>query len=66
MRPIERILTPNTHLMDALPTIMSSEVEMIPVVNTVREMRLVGSLSRSKTLGSLSESIGERSQRNNI
>tara|TARA_B100001094_G_scaffold183928_1_gene178195 strand:+ start:221 stop:2038 length:1818 start_codon:yes stop_codon:yes gene_type:complete len=66
MRPIERVLTPNTHLMDALPTIMSSEVEMIPVVNTEREMRLVGSLSRSKTLGSLSESIDERSQRNNI
>ena len=66
MRPIERVLTPNTHLMDALPTIMSSEVEMIPVVNTEREMRLVGSLSRSKTLGSLSESIGERSQKNNI
>ena len=66
MRPIERVLTPNTHLMDALPTIMSSEIEMIPVVNTLREMRLVGSLSRSKTLGSLSESIGERSQRNNI
>jgi predicted transcriptional regulator len=52
--------------MDALPTIMSSEIEMIPVVNTEREMRLVGSVSRSQTLGSLSESIGERSQINNI
>jgi CIC family chloride channel protein len=66
MRPVETVLTPNTHLMDALPTIMSSEIEMIPVVNTEREMRLVGSISRSQTLGSLSESIGEISQKNNI
>ena len=66
MRPVETVLTPNTHLMDALPTIMSSEIEMIPVVNTEREMLLVGSISRSQTLGSLSESIGEISQKNNI
>ena len=66
MRPVETVLTPNAHLMDALPTIMSSEIEMIPVVNTEREMRLVGSISRSQTLGSLSESIGEISQKNNI
>ena len=52
--------------MDALPTIMGSEMEMIPVVNSEREMRLVGSVSRSKTLGLLSEALGESSQENQI
>ena len=66
MRPVETMLTPNTRLMDALPTIMSSEIEMIPVVNSEREMRLVGAISRSQTLGSLSESIGETSETNKI
>ena len=66
MRPVETMLTPNTKLMDALPTIMSSEIEMIPVVNSEREMRLVGAISRSQTLGSLSESIGETSETNKI
>ena len=66
MRPLETMLTPNARLMDALPTIMGSEMEMIPVVNSEREMRLVGSVSRSKTLGLLSEALGESSQENQI
>ena len=66
MRPVETMLTPNARLMDALPTIMGSEMEMIPVVNSVREMRLVGSVSRSKTLGLLSDAIGQSSQENQI
>ena len=66
MRPVETMLTPNARLMDALPTIMGSEMEMIPVVNSEREMRLVGSVSRSKTLGLLSEALGESSQENQI
>ena len=66
MRPVETMLTPNARLMDALPTIMGSEMEMIPVVNSEREMRLVGSVSRGKTLGLLSEAIGESSQENQI
>ena len=52
--------------MDALPTIMGSEMEMIPVVNSEREMRLVGSVSRGKTLDLLSEALGESSQENQI
>ena len=66
MRPVETMLTPNARLMDALPTIMGSEMEMIPVVNSEREMRLVGSVSRGKTHGLLSEAIGESSQENQI
>ena len=66
MRPVETMLTPNARLMDALPTLMGSEMEMIPVVNSVREMRLVGSVSRSKTLGLLSDAIGQSSQENQI
>ena len=66
MRPVEIMLTPKARLMDALPTIMGSEMEMIPVVNSDREMRLVGSVSRGKTLSLLSEAIGESSQENQI
>ena len=66
MRPVKTTLTPNARLMDSLPTIMESEMEMIPVVNSEREMRLVGSVSRSKTLGLLSEALGESGQENQI
>ena len=59
MRPVDTVLTPNRQLMDALPEIMGSEMEMIPVVNSNREMHLVGSVSRSKTLGLMSEAIAK-------
>ena len=66
MRPPETFLTPNCRLMDALPEIMGSEMEMIPVVNSNREMRLVGSVSRSKTLGLMSEAIAKSGEENTI
>ncbi len=66
MRPIGTFLTPNRQLMDALPEIMGSEMEMIPVVNSNREMRLVGSISRSKTLGLMSEAIAKSGEENTI
>ncbi len=66
MRPVDTVLTPNRQLMDALPEIMGSEMEMIPVVNSNREMRLVGSVSRSKTLGLMSEAIAKSGVENTI
>ena len=66
MRPVGTALTPNLQLMDALPEIMESEMEMIPVVNSNREMHLVGSVSRSKTLGLMSEAIANSSEENLI
>ncbi len=66
MRPIGTFLTPNRQLMEALPQIMGSEMEMIPVVNSNREMRLVGSISRSKTLGLMSEAIAKSGEENTI
>ena len=66
MRPAETYLTPNRQLMEALPEIMSSEMEMIPVVNSNREMRLVGSVSRSKTLGLMSDAIARSGEENTI
>ncbi|MFL3666074.1 MAG: chloride channel core, partial [Verrucomicrobiota bacterium] len=66
MRPVDTVLTPNRQLMDALPEIMGSEMEMIPVVNSNREMHLVGSVSRSKTLGLMSEAIAKSGVENTI
>ena len=66
MRPPETFLTPNRRLMEALPEIMGSEMEMIPVVNSNREMRLVGSVSRSETLGLMSEVIARSGEENTI
>ncbi|MBT5310861.1 MAG: hypothetical protein HOL38_04685, partial [Verrucomicrobia bacterium] len=48
------------------PEIMGSEMEMIPVVNSNREMHLVGSVSRSKTLGLMSETIAKSGLENTI
>ena len=66
MRPPETFMTPNRRLMEALPEIMGSEMEMIPVVNSNREMRLVGSVSRSETLGLMSEGIARSGEENTI
>ena len=66
MSPPETFLTPNRRLMEALPEIMGSEMEMIPVVNSNREMRLVGSVSRSETLGLMSEAIARSGEENTI
>ena len=59
------MLTPNARLMDALPTIMGSDGD--DSGGKFRTgMRLVGSVSRGKTLSLLSEAIGESSQENQI
>jgi CBS domain-containing protein len=61
MRPPPKCLTPGQRLLDALPLVLASELRNIPVVNTLAENRLVGSLSRAQMLATFSEAIAEKS-----
>ncbi len=61
MRPAPTCLTPNQRLLDALPVLLASEQRNVPVVNTFKENRLVGSLVRAEALGLLSEAIAASS-----
>ncbi len=61
MRPPPKCLTPGQRLLDALPLVLASEQRNIPVVNTLAENRLVGSLSRAQMLAVFSEAITEKS-----
>jgi CIC family chloride channel protein len=57
MRPIPPCLTPGQKLLDALPMLLASEQRNVPVVNTLEEHRLVGSVLRAEALSALSEAI---------
>jgi len=57
MRPPPPCVTPNERLLDALPVVLASELRNIPVVNNLKENRLVGSLVRAEVLGLFSEAI---------
>jgi CIC family chloride channel protein len=62
MRPPPPALTPNQRIVDALPIALASELRQIPVVASVAENRLIGSLPRAELLSLLSEAIATRSQ----
>ncbi|HUC85829.1 MAG TPA: CBS domain-containing protein, partial [Candidatus Acidoferrales bacterium] len=62
MRPPPPCLTPGQRLVDALPTVLQSELRNVPVVNNLEEKRLVGSLSRAEALALFSEAIAEKSK----
>jgi CIC family chloride channel protein len=62
MRPPPRCLTPGQRLLDALPLVLESELRNIPVVSTLAENRLVGSVSRAQMLAIFSEAIAEKSK----
>jgi CIC family chloride channel protein len=57
MRPPPPCVTPNQRLLDVLPVVLSSEQRNIPVVNTLKENRLVGALARAEVLNLFSEAI---------
>lgn len=57
MRPPPLCLTPGQRLLDALPTLLSSEQRNVPVVNTLEEKLLIGSVPRAEALAALSEAI---------
>jgi len=62
MRPPPPCLTPDQRLVDALPLLMQSELRNVPVVSSLTEKRLVGSLSRAEALAIFSEAIAEKSK----
>ncbi len=57
MRPPPQCVTPNQRLLEVLPVVLASEQRNVPVVNTLKENRLVGALARSEVLGIFSELI---------
>jgi len=57
MRPSPPCLRPGQKLLDALPVLLASEQRNVPVVNTLAEFRLVGSMPRAEALAALSEAI---------
>ncbi len=62
MRPPPPCVTPNQRLVEVLPVVLASEQRNIPVVNSLRENRLVGALPRAEVLGMFSEAIAESSK----
>ena len=57
MRPPPPVLLPGERLLDALPTIVASDLRNIPVVNSRHEMRLVGAIVRAEALGVVAEAV---------
>lgn len=60
MRPPPLCVTPSQRLQETLPTLLASEQRNIPVVNNLKEHRLVGALRRAEALALLSEAIAPR------
>jgi chloride channel protein, CIC family len=61
MRPPATCVTPNQRLLDVLPVVLASEQRNIPVVNSLKENRLIGSITRSEVLSLFSEAIAASS-----
>lgn len=61
MRPPPPCLMPSQRLIDVLPVLLASEQLHVPVVNNMREYKLVGAVVRSEALGLVSEAISVRS-----
>jgi CIC family chloride channel protein len=61
MRAPPKTLTPVQPLLDALPTVLESELRNVPVVNNYAENRLVGAVPRAQLLTIFSEAIAEKS-----
>jgi CIC family chloride channel protein len=60
MRSVPPCVTPGQRLTEALPVVLASEQRNIPVVNSLGEKRLIGSLARAEALGVLSQAISAR------
>ncbi|HTY86312.1 MAG TPA: ClcB-like voltage-gated chloride channel protein [Candidatus Acidoferrum sp.] len=61
MRPPPPCLTPDQRLLEALPTVLASELRNVPVVNNPGENRLVGAVVRAEMLAVFSEAIAAKS-----
>ncbi len=62
MRPPPPCVTPNQRLVDVFNLALASQLQNIPVVNTQKEMRLIGSLARGEVLNLFSETIAAGTQ----
>jgi CIC family chloride channel protein len=62
MRAPPKCLVPGQRLLDALPVVLGSELRNVPVVNSLQENRLVGSVSRAEMLAFFSQAIAEKSK----
>ncbi|NGO37838.1 ClcB-like voltage-gated chloride channel protein [Limisphaera ngatamarikiensis] len=62
MRPPPPCLTPNQTLFEALPVVLRSEQQHIPVVKSASDPRLVGALVRAEVLGLVSEAMARSSE----
>ncbi len=58
MRPPPPCVTPNQRLVDVFNLALSSPQQNIPVVSTLKDMRLVGALARGDVLDLFSENVG--------
>lgn len=63
MRPPPTCVTPNQRLLDVLPVVLASEQRNVPVVNSLKENHLIGSLARAEVLNLFSEAIASSSRR---
>ena len=61
MRPPATCVTPNQRLLEVLPVVLASEQRNVPVVSSLKENRLIGSITRSEVLGLFSEAIAASS-----
>jgi CIC family chloride channel protein len=61
MRPPPKCLTPGERLLEALPTVLESELHNVPVVNNPAENKLVGAVIRAEVLAIFSEAIAAKS-----
>jgi len=57
MRPPPPCVTPNQTVFEALPVVLRSEQQHIPVVKSLSDPRLVGALVRAEVLGMVSEAM---------
>lgn len=62
MRPPPPVVTPNQRLVEVFNLALASQQQNIPVVNTQKEMRLVGALARAEVLGMFAETIAAQSK----
>ncbi|HLX72242.1 MAG TPA: CBS domain-containing protein, partial [Verrucomicrobiae bacterium] len=61
MRPPGASVTPNQRLLDVLPVVLASEQRNVPVVTSLKENRLIGSIVRAEVLALFSEAIAASS-----
>jgi CIC family chloride channel protein len=57
MRPPPAVVLPGQRLLEALPTIVASDLRNVPVVNNHADMRLVGAIVRAEAMGVVAEAM---------